>query len=84
VGRPPPLLWLACAGRDAAFGAIVVVIVLAALPGAVVAARFMAPIRVLTNAAVRLGAGDEAAPLPTSGVPEVAELGRQFSQMYRA
>jgi signal transduction histidine kinase/HAMP domain-containing protein len=56
---------------------------LAVLAGALLAQWVAAPVRALTQAAARLGAGDFSASIPTSGVAEVGVLARTMEDMRR-
>jgi signal transduction histidine kinase/HAMP domain-containing protein len=56
---------------------------LAVLAGALLAQWVAAPVRALTQAAARLGAGDFSASIPASGVAEVGVLARTMEDMRR-
>ncbi|MBA2447694.1 MAG: PAS domain S-box protein [Chloroflexi bacterium] len=69
------------AGRDAAFGMLLLVIGAAAALGAIAAGRLAAPLHALSHAVDELGAGKVTAPLPRNGVTEVAHLSAVFGEM---
>ncbi|MFO0983437.1 MAG: cache domain-containing protein [Planctomycetota bacterium] len=82
VERPADLVLAAAhAGRELAFGILLVAIALAAVLGLLTADRLCAPLDALTRAARRLTAGDATAQLPTSPVMEIESLSLAFGAM---
>jgi signal transduction histidine kinase len=67
--------------RDLAFLFLLLVVVVAAISGAVLAHYFVAPLRGLGVAVDRMAAGDLGAPLPTSGISELGHLAGEFRRM---
>ncbi len=69
------------AGRDLASLIVLLVLALGLAAGAVIAGFLIAPLGSLSRAVERLGAGDLEAPLPRSGITEVARLADVFGEM---
>ena len=69
------------AGRDLAFGLLVLAAGLAAVAGSWVAGLLAAPLRILAVAVEGFGAGESTAPIPQSRIAEVALLARNFVNM---
>src|SRR5579884_315877 len=69
------------AGREVAFGLLLLAIALTAGMGVLVASWLTAPLAALARAARRLADGDSAAPLPRSTVTEIAALAADFGAM---
>jgi PAS domain S-box-containing protein len=82
VERPvDQILTVIYTDREVTLEAILLIMFLAALIGLVVADRVALPLRALAAAAGRLGEGDAAAPLPRTGISEVALLTSLFGRM---
>jgi diguanylate cyclase (GGDEF)-like protein/PAS domain S-box-containing protein len=69
------------ARRELAVVLLLLAMGLAAVGGVVVAIWLAAPLRAFAAAADRLAAGDDAAPLPTSRISEIARLAAGFAEM---
>jgi signal transduction histidine kinase len=69
------------AGRELVFSLLVLAGVLAAIAGSWVAGLLAAPLHVLAVAVEGFGAGKTSAPIPHSGISEVALLARNFATM---
>jgi len=69
--------------RVAAASAIAALLIAIAL-GAALAAKVARPVQQLAGAATALGAGDLAAPVPSSSIREVDQVGTAFSEMRSA
>ena len=69
--------------RVAAASAIAALLIAIAL-GAALAAKVARPVQQLAGAATALGAGDLAAPVPSSNIREVDQVGAAFSEMRSA
>lgn len=67
--------------QDVSFGILFVLIVVAVVVGIYLARWLAAPMRVLSTASNRLAMGDATAPLPKSGVTEVAGVAGAFREM---
>jgi len=68
-------------GREQAFGLLVGTVVLAILGGIFATSQLARPLSVLSTALERLSDGDTEAPLPTSGVTELARLSTVFGRL---
>jgi signal transduction histidine kinase len=69
------------ARNEVAFGLLVLAAGLAAIAGSWIAGMLAAPLHVLAAAVEHFGAGGSPAPLPLSGLAEVALLARNFANM---
>jgi PAS domain S-box-containing protein len=82
VERPVAAVVAATRGlRDLSFAFLLLVAAVAAAGGVLAADRLSRPLRVLAGAAERLAGGDATAPLPASGIGEVAALTAMFGGM---
>jgi len=83
VVEQPALTALAAvhAGRELAFGLLVLAGVLAAVAGGWVAGLLAAPLHTLAVAVEGFGAGESSPPIPLSQIAEVALLARNFGTM---
>lgn len=68
-------------GRGLGFGMVILAIVVAAIVGGIAAGRLAAPLATMARAAETLAMGGAAAPLPQTGVTEVARLTAAFYEM---
>lgn len=68
-------------GRDLSFEILALFVGIAVVAGALVSRQLTAPLHALERAVERLTAGDDTAPLPRSGVSEIARLTDDFAEL---
>jgi signal transduction histidine kinase len=69
------------AGRETAFGLLILSLGIAVLGGWWIAGKLTAPLEALARAADALAAGDSGVPLPTTRIQEIGGLSRAFGAM---